>query len=452
MRPIDDGPAQPRPGSREYTEPGFVHAARLELDELLEQLISRARDVQAARGRLRGLLRANLEVARAVDLDEVLRHILEAARTLVDARFAALGVVEQGRLVRFLHAGMDPATVASIGHLPDGKGLLGRLIDYPEPLRLPDIAGHLSSVGFPERHPPMRTFLGVPVRVGQRVFGNLYLTDKQGADGFSHDDEELVLALAGAAGVAISHAALFAEAQRRQEWHAAMVAMTTALTDEEPARGLTRIAQHARAVCTAAGTAICIPAEEPDQLRVVATEGCCEPWLGALLPVAGSVPGEALTGRRPVVVTDPAADPGTAGWLGAAAGPLVAVPLVSDLAVSGVLLVCRYPDGGPFDRVELEMLTAFGIQAALALQLAEARADNDRLRLVEERQHIGEDLQRRVVQRLFRLGLELQGVAGRTTDGQARETISAKVEEIDAVIREIRAAVFSLRPTGDQSG
>jgi len=94
MRPIDDGPAQPRPGSREYTEPGFVHAARLELDELLEQLISRARDVQAARGRLRGLLRANLEVARAVDLDEVLRHILEAARTLVDARFAALGVVE----------------------------------------------------------------------------------------------------------------------------------------------------------------------------------------------------------------------------------------------------------------------------------------------------------------------------------------------------------------------
>jgi transcriptional regulator with GAF, ATPase, and Fis domain len=156
---------------------GFPSVARLELDELLEQLIARARDVQATQGRLRGLLRANRLVAAAVDLDELLGHILEAARSLVDARYAALGVVEQGRLVRFLHLGMDEQTVAAIGHLPEGKGLLGRLIDYPEPLRLPDIGAHLASVGFPEHHPPMRSFLGVPIQVGSRIYGNLYLTD-----------------------------------------------------------------------------------------------------------------------------------------------------------------------------------------------------------------------------------------------------------------------------------
>jgi two-component system, NarL family, sensor histidine kinase DevS len=447
MCPIDGRPVDNRPPSGESTEPGFVHAARLELDELLEQLISRARDVQATQSRLRGLLRANLEVALAVDLDEVLRHILDAARSLVDASFAALGVVENGRLVRFLHVGMDDATVASIGHLPEGKGLLGRLIDYPEPLRLPDIAEHLSSVGFPDRHPPMRSFLGVPIRVGTRVFGNLYLTDKNGAADFSRDDEELVLALASAAGVAIANAASFAEAQRRQDWQAAMVAMTTALTNEEPEQGLARIAQHANAACGAAGTAICVPTEEPDHLRVAAAEGSFAASLGGLVPFADSVAGEALADRQPIVVTDPATDPRTADHLTEPAGLLVAVPMVSDLAVTGALLVCRHPGEGPFDRVELEMLTAFGIQAALVLQLAEARQDNDRLRLVEERQHIGEDLQRRVIQRLFRLGLELQGVAGRTSDSRARETITAKVDEIDAVIREIRAAVFSLRPT-----
>jgi GAF domain-containing protein len=413
----------------------------LELDELLEQLIVRARDVPAARSRLRGLLRANLEVAGAVDLDEVLRHILDAARTLVDARYAALGVVEQGRLVRFLHTGMDDDAVRSIGHLPEGKGLLGRLIDYPEPLRLPDIAEHLSSGGFPERHPPMRSFLGVPIRVGPRVFGNLYLTDKQGADEFSRDDEQLVLALANAAGVAIGNAALFAEARRRQDWQAAMVAMTTALTNEDPERGLSRIAQHAMAVCAAAGTAICVPADEPDRLRVAATEGVFKAWRGRLIPVDGSVAGEALTGRRPVLVADPATD----ASFRVRAGPGVAVPMLSEPAVSGVLLVCRAAGESPFGRVDLEMLAAFCMQAARAVQLARARLDNDRLRLVEDRQHIGEDLQNRVIQRLFRLGLDLQGVAGRTRDRQTRAAITAKVDEIDEVIREIRAAVFALR-------
>ena len=177
----------------------FAQVARLELDDLLEQLVSRAQDVQDTQGRLRGLLRAYLAVARADDLDVVLRHVVEAARELVNAGYAALGVVSGGRLVRFVHTGMDPDVVARVGHLPEGKGLLGLLVDYPQSLRLRDIAEHVASVGFPEHHPPMRSFLGVPIRVADRVFGNLYLTDKQGADEFTADDEELVQALAAAA-------------------------------------------------------------------------------------------------------------------------------------------------------------------------------------------------------------------------------------------------------------
>jgi GAF domain-containing protein len=215
-----------RPVSASPDLPGamnFPQVARLELDELLEQLVAGARDVQDTQGRLRGLLRAYLEVARAVDLEELLLHIVNAARELVDARYAALGVIQQGRLVRFLHTGMDDVTVESIGHLPEGKGVLGRLVDYPEPLRLDNIAEHMSSVGFPEHHPPMRSFLGVPIRIGDRVFGNLYLTDKQSPHGFTADDQELVQALATAAGVSIENAMLFerrvaANSGRRRWW------------------------------------------------------------------------------------------------------------------------------------------------------------------------------------------------------------------------------------------
>ncbi len=147
-------------------------------------------------------------MAHADNLDTVLRHVLEAARDLVDARYAALGLVSHGHLTRFVHTGMDPDLVTMVGHLPDGKGLLGPLVDYPQALRLADIAEHHASVGFPEHHPPMRSFLGVPIQIGDRILGNLYLTEKQNADEFTSDDEQLVQALAAAAGAAIENATL----------------------------------------------------------------------------------------------------------------------------------------------------------------------------------------------------------------------------------------------------
>ncbi len=164
---------------------------------------------------LRQLLDAVLSVSGDLDLSTVLTHITEAAVQLVDARYGALGVLDETKtsLSQFLTVGIDDTTHRLIGHLPHGQGILGLLIVDPKPLRLPDLREHPDSYGFPPHHPPMRSFLGVPIRVRDEVFGNLYLTDKTTAEVFSDVDEELVVALAGAAGIAVENARLHARVQ-----------------------------------------------------------------------------------------------------------------------------------------------------------------------------------------------------------------------------------------------
>jgi GAF domain-containing protein len=430
------------------SEGGFAGVARLELDELLVLLIARATDVQQTQGRLRGLLRANLQVARAVDLEEVLTHILDAAQTLVGARYAALGVIEDGRLVRFLHTGMDAETVRAVGVHPEGKGLLGRLIDYPEPLRLRDIADHVSSIGFPAHHPPMRSFLGVPIRIGSRVFGNLYLADKSGAEEFSADDEELATALAVAAGVAIGNAALLHESRRRQRWQTAMMALSTAILSNNDPVGfaLPQIVIHASSASSAAGVCVCVPAEQPDMLVVAAGDGVYTEHIGRTFPAAGSLYADALTAQDPVVVADPDTDPRTAGQPIKGAGPTMALPMRSEAAVSGVLFVCTTPGSAVFDRLDLDLLSGYASHAALVLQLAHAHHDNAHLRATSDRQRIAEDLHHHVLHRVSRLGMDLHGIAARLHDSAAKATVIAKIDDTDTIIRELRAAIFSLHP------
>ena len=188
------------------------------MDELIGQLTDRAQDVLAAQGRLRGLLRANAAVAGELNLPVVLRHVVQAARDLVRARYGALGVIgPDGRLEQFVHVGMDPDQVDRIGHLPTGQGLLGALIQRPEPVRLTDLRAHPDAAGFPDQHPPMTSFLGVPIRVHGQVFGNLYLTDSANGE-FTAEDEQLVTALAGTAGTAIANARLHQEAVDQRRW------------------------------------------------------------------------------------------------------------------------------------------------------------------------------------------------------------------------------------------
>lgn len=189
----------------------FPDIPRGDLDKALDDLMARAREVLDTQGRLRSLLKANQAIIEHLDLGVVLQRIVEAAVELVDAQYGALGVISKdGGLEQFINVGMSPEQVAIIGHLPEGRGLLGAVIDHPHPIRIPHIAEHELSVGFPANHPDMTSFLGVPVRVRDEVYGNLYLTNqKSGA--FSDEDEHLVTALAATAGIAIENARLFTE-------------------------------------------------------------------------------------------------------------------------------------------------------------------------------------------------------------------------------------------------
>jgi GAF domain-containing protein len=212
---------------------GFPDAARARLDESIATLVADAQRVLGSQGRLRSLLDANRLVAEQIELPVVLRTIVEAATSLVGAQYGAIGVIApDGTLEQFIHVGMTDDVVALIGTLPEGHGILGALIEEQEPIRLENLSDDPRSIGFPTAHPAMQSFLGVPVRVRGEVYGNLYLSQRSGG-AFSHEDEELLVALAGTAGAAIDHARLFDESQRRQRWSAASAQVTSALLSDE---------------------------------------------------------------------------------------------------------------------------------------------------------------------------------------------------------------------------
>jgi two-component system, NarL family, sensor histidine kinase DevS len=434
----------------------FSEVARLELDDLLEQLLLRVRDVQGAQGRLRGLLRAFLAVARADSLDTVLHHVVQAARELVDARYAALGVISRGRLARFVHTGMDTETVTAVGHLPDGKGLLGLLVEHPRTLRLANITEHHASAGFPQNHPPMRSFLGVPIQIGDRIFGNLYLTDKQGAVEFTDDDEQLVQALATAAGAAIENATLLSESRRRHTWQTTMVHVSTQLlagTDTDEV--LKQLVQHARQTLGGIAASVSVPTADPTQLRLAVTDGDLDqPQPGTLIPLTDSAAGAAITARQLIIIDDPLTDlRATADCPIAQIGQTVAAPLIgADHSVNGSLTVCRAPDTEPFDQLDKDLITAVAAHAGLALHLSQVRADAEQLHLLDDRERIGEDLRHHVIQRLFRLGLELQSAVARSKEAPTRTTVQTQIDEIDAIIHDIRATVFALNDAAPAAG
>src|SRR5664279_2197146 len=235
--------------------------AHLHLDELLSELQLQVQTVIATRDRVHGLLDAVLAIGAGLDLQTVLRRIIDAAVQLVDARYGALGVIDDAdHLSQFLTAGIDDATTARIGALPRGEGILGLLIKEPQPLRLHDLNEHPSAFGFPAHHPPMKSFLGVPIRVRDEVFGNLYLTEKRGGGDFDGEDESVVLALASAAGIAIENARLYDDVRHRERWLQASAEVTTALLSaSEPEDALQLVAARARSLADADLAAIVLP-------------------------------------------------------------------------------------------------------------------------------------------------------------------------------------------------
>src|SRR3954451_14276888 len=207
----------------------------MRLTELVEEVQERLGSVGRGHARVQHLLDAFLSVSTGLDLPSTLRRIVEAATDLVDARYGALGVLRKGNgLAAFIHVGIDDDLAALMGSLREGKGVLGQLISEPYPLRIPDLGQHPASVGFPPHHPPMKSFLGVPVLVRGEVFGNLYMTEKRHGE-FTAEDEAVLTALAGAAGIAIDNARLYEESEERRRWATALSDVRASLLDPDPA-------------------------------------------------------------------------------------------------------------------------------------------------------------------------------------------------------------------------
>ena len=439
-------PTPPRgPSGDSAPELGVV--PRLELDQLLTQLVERAHDVMATQSRLRGLLAANTMIIGDLELPVLLRRIVEEGCRLVGARYGALGVLApSGGLEEFIHVGMEPGAVERIGHLPEGKGLLGALIDDPRPIRLRNIGDDARSVGFPPEHPPMSSFLGVPIRVRDEVFGNIYLSESAAGE-FSADDEEVVRALAATAGVVIENARLFEQTKRRQEWLQASMQITRQLLAAEGEEPLALIARQARQIADADLVSVVLPTPDGSRLmvEVAAGEGA-EELTGYVYPVENTMAGLAFQSGRPVLLGDATADARFHVHLSEVlrVGPVMVVPLLGTERNRGALALGRRQGRHRFAQADLEMATAFANHAAVALELADARADQQRMVLLEDRDRIARDLHDHVIQRLFAAGLTLQGIAVGLPPGPA-ERVGAIVGDIDSTIAQIRTSIFGLR-------
>lgn len=427
---------------------GFDDGPRLELDQLLRQLVDRAEDVLHAQSRLRGLLSANTLIIGDLELPVVLRRIVEAACRLVNARYGALGVLAPGGgLAEFITVGIDEETAKRMGALPSGKGLLRALIDDPHPIRLRDIADDARSVGVPSKLPAMHSFLGVPLRVRDEVFGNLYLTEAASGE-FTSEDEELVTALAATAGVAIENARLFAQAQLRQNWLQASTQITRQLLTDEGEDPLDLIARRTRQMADADLVTVVLPTQDDKRLMVEVASGVhAEDLAGYSYPVAHTYAGQAFETGKPVLVRDTAEHEDIYVHLSKVlpVGPVMVLPLVGAQRMRGALVVGRMRGRLPFDEADLDMANTFANHAAIALELTDARSDQQRIVLLEERDRIARDLHDHVIQQLFAAGLNVQSALAARPDDAQSERLAGVVSSIDETIRQIRTTIFQLR-------
>ncbi|MFI1964211.1 GAF domain-containing protein [Streptomyces pathocidini] len=437
---------------------GRAGLPQLRVDELLDEVQTRLDAARSTRDRVRRLLEAVLSVGRELDLEQVLRRITEAAAALVDARYAALGVIDpDGRqLSQFLTAGVSEEEIRAIGPFPSGHGILGELIRHPEPLRLPKISAHPSSYGFPPNHPPMGTFLGVPIRVRDQVFGNLYLTEKRGGAEFDAEDESVLSTLALAAGVAIDNARLYEETRRRERWLRMNGEITSSLlSGSSRAEVIGQIAAGAKEVLGAALAVVSVPLPDTGNLAVELALGAnAEAHRGVVLPVEGTLRGEALSTGAPVSSTDVAADPriehGREQFPGL--GPAVAVPIGTGPALRGVLLLVREAGEPVFTDEEIQPLQGFAGQAAVAMELAERRDDAEQITLLEDRDRIARDLHDLAIQRLFSTGMTLQSAERLVRHPEASERVLRAIGDLDETIKIIRTTIFGLRSRDSGGG
>lgn len=394
------------------------------------------------------LLEAMRSVGTGLELHSTLDRICETAAELADARYAAIGVIDiEGRgLSDFVTFGISSELARKIGHRPDGKrGLLGALISHSDTVRLEDLTKDPRSAGFPAHHPPMKTFLGVPIRVQGEIFGNLYLAEKNGGGPFNDYDVHMVRVLATEAGIAIGNARLYEAATQRERWIDGSVAVTTALLSGGDADdALSVVAEQARRLADSSAGIVMLPAEEGGMEIVAVSADNPATSLGVVIPAESPVVHTLLQGE-PVFVDDAATDPRMLSELTSPYGPCMMLPLHSGGRVLGALVTPRVRGKRPFSEAERTLATQFASQAALALMMAEAQRDRERLAVFEDRDRIARDLHDLVIQRLFATGMMLEGAQRRSIVPEVRDGVGKAVDELDVTIQEIRTAIFALQ-------
>ena len=405
---------------------------------------------------LQGLVEAGIALSSELSLDALLQRLVETGAELTGARYAALGVIDAaGReLERFVTHGIDPETHAAIGDLPRGRGILGVLIHEARPLRLHDIAEDPRSVGFPPHHPPMKTFLGVPVLLRGVAYGNLYLTEKEGGGEFTDEDEELVTLLASQAAVAIENARLYESSRAWARQLESLDELTTAMVSEiEPARLLELIVSRLRELVDARFVAVFLPGAE-GLLELAAADGeYADDLVGLRLPAdrskAGRVFQQGTSARVDSLLDDPEVDPELTRRVGARAG--LWVPLAARGKTIGVLMALDRRQFDPrFSDGDLRLAETFAARAAVAVDLSRRVARETVQRIVEaqelERRRLSHELHDETGQALTSILLGLKNLEEAEGKDELPTAVAQLRELVVATLQDVRRLAVELRP------
>lgn len=417
------------------------------MDVLLTQLIDRAQDVVAARSRLYKLIAANNAMVSNLDLQTLLQRIVELAADLVDAKYAAIGVIgPDGSLENFTHTGVSDEVAKSIGHNPEGKGLLRAMLIEGEPLRLANMTADPRSVGFPPNHPEMTSLLGVPITVRGEVLGRLYLSDRVDGNEFSSDDELFAVSLAATAGIAISNSRFLINAQQSERWAKAIAESMRAILNDEDALEIL-----ATAVCdiSDADLVAILTRTGENEITIEHAVGAISQEIQSLsFSLADSHTGRAALTRKTTILTDlvggPLNDFGNFG-------STIVAPIIRSDDVTGLLVVARNYGEPAYSQTDADQISSFADQAGIAMERIKSFENLRQLELLEDRNRIARDLHDHVIQRLFAAGLSLKAVATKLGDSAESKRLNDQIVELDSTIADIRQAIFALQRQPEDS-
>ncbi len=422
---------------------------KLEFEVLLAHLVERADEMVHSQRRLRDLIRVNNDLTSNLDLATVLRRIVEVGTELIEARYGAMGVIADDQsLEQFITVGIDDDGIARIGDLPTGKGLLGALIADPSPIRLTTLADDARSSGFPPNHPPMKSFLGVPIRVRDAIYGNLYLTDSKNGE-FSADDEELAQALAATAGIAIANARLFEDSIYRERWASALAETARRLVQDGDDEHLGFLVDQVKELAEADLVFIALATAQRDHLAIDRASGTGAAELTALsFALDDSIAGQAIRTGEAVIVTNAGELEEFGFTTPIRLGNVMAIPFTLRAGNAGVLGLARHSACPDFDTRDLDLGKSFASHISVAIDRADASMVRRRVALLEDRSRIARDLHDHVIQRLFATGLSLQAAAA-GLEPESAKRIMEQITEIDGAITQIRQSIFALQRDAD---